>query len=61
MVGPGEGRDNDGLLQGRQGCCFSLSQPLLSLGCGEAHFPVANEELLQELRVGLARGGGVYF
>lgn len=57
MVRPREERDNDGLLEGRQGYCSCLSQPLFGLEGSESS-PVANEEFLQELRVGLARGGG---
>lgn len=58
MVRPREERDNDGLLEGRQGYCFHFSQPLFVLEGSESSFLVANEECLQELRVGLARGGG---
>ena len=57
MVGPGEGRDNDGLLEGGQGCCFNFSEPLLGLEGSELSFPVTDEEHLQELRARLARGG----
>lgn len=41
-----QGRDNDGLLEGGQGCCFNFSQPLLGLEGSEASFPVTNKEHL---------------
>lgn len=44
MVGSREGRDNEGLLEGGQGCCFNFSGPPVGLEGSEARFPISNEE-----------------